>query len=55
MVKVEVKTVPMAEDVVFEYTDDIDTPAKVIRLMRQQLDSQELALIEEIKMTFPNG
>ena len=55
MTTVEAKTVPMAEDFTFTYTDDIDTPTKVIRLMRMQLDSTDLALIEEIKMTFPDG
>lgn len=55
MTTVAVKTVPDAEDFKFTYTDDINTSGKVLRLMRQQLDSMDLALIEEMAITYANG
>jgi hypothetical protein len=53
--KVEVKTVPEAEDFTFEYTDDIDNIYKAARLMRMQLDAPDLALIEQVTVHFADG
>ena len=55
MTKVAAITVPLAENFEFNYSDDINTSSKVLRLMRQQLDFTELALIEELTITYANG
>ena len=55
MTKVAAITVPLAENFEFTYANDVDTSTKVLRLLRQQLDSTDLALIEELTITFDDG